>query len=327
MLDVRRLRVLHTVSAYGSVTAAAAALGYSAPAVSQQLAALEREVGMQLTERAGRGLELTPAAMILVGHTDALLARLDAAESDLAALRDQVAGRVALAAFPSAAASLVSAAWAALAGSAPQVQLDLTEMEPEESLPAVLRGHVDVAAAHEYDLLPRPLDPLFERRDLLADPVLLAVPADHPLASGGAPVPLSAAHPSAADHLLATAPLPLSALAGLPFLAPREATSCAEMIQRACARAGFVPRVAARATDFGVLLSLVAAGAGVTLVPALAARCLPPQVRLQVRLLRPAEPVTRQIFTVSRRGGDRKPAVRVVLDALAAEAARPPAAA
>jgi DNA-binding transcriptional LysR family regulator len=301
MIDMRRLRVLHAVSAYGSVTAAAAALGYSAPAVSQQLAALEREVGMRLTERAGRGLELTPAAMILVGHTDALLARLEAAESDLAALRDQVTGRVTLTAFPSAAASFVSAAWAALAGSAPQVRLDLTEMEPEESLPAVLRGEADVAVAHEYDLLPRPLDPLFERRELLGDPVMLAVPAAHPLAGGGGAVPLSA-------------------LAGLPFLAPRDTTSCAEMIQRACARAGFVPRVVARATDFGVLLSLVAAGAGVTLVPALAARLLPSQVRL----LWPAEPVTRQIFTVSRRGGDRKPAVRVVLDALAAEAARPP---
>lgn len=173
------------------------------------------------------------------------------------------------------------------------MQLDLTEMEPEESLPAVLRGATDVAVAHEYDLLPRPLDPLFERRELLRDPVWVAVPADHPLA--------------AAD------PVPLSSLAALPFLAPREGTSCAEMIQRACARAGFVPRVVARATDFQVLLSLVAAGAGVTLVPGLAARWLPPQVRL----VAPAEPVTRQVFTASRRGGDRKPAVRVVLDAVA----------
>ena len=297
MLDVRRLRVLHAVSAYGSVTAAAAALGYSAPAVSQQLAALEREVGMRLTERAGRGVELTPAAHILVGHTDALLARLDAAEADLAALRDQIAGRVALAAFPSAAASLVPAAWAALADSAPRVRLDLTEMEPEESLPAVLRGETDVAVAHEYDLLPRPLDPLFERRDLLDDPVVLAIPPDYP----------------------ADGPVPLATLAGQPFLAPRQGTSCAEMIQRACARAGFVPRVVARASDFQVLLSLVAAGAGVTLVPGLAARWLPPRVRL----VPPAEPVTRRVFTVSRRGGDRKPAVRVVLDALsdAAESA------
>jgi DNA-binding transcriptional LysR family regulator len=297
MLDVRRLRVLHAVSAYGSVTGAAAALGYSAPAVSQQLAALEREVGMRLTERAGRGIELTPAAAILVAHTDALLARLDAAESDLAALRDQVSGRVGLAAFSSAAATIVPGAWAALARSAPQVQIDLVEMEPDESLPAVLRGETDVAVAHEYDLLPRPLDPLFERRELAGDPVLVAVPADAPF----------------------DGPVPLSSLGGQPFLAPRGNTSCAEMIQRACARAGFVPRVVARATDFAVLLSLVAAGAGVTLVPELAARRLPGGVRL----LPPAEPVTRQIFTVSRRGGDRKPAVRVVLDALAAEAARP----
>jgi DNA-binding transcriptional LysR family regulator len=301
MLDVRRLRVLHAVSTYGSVTAAAAALGYSAPAISQQLAALERDVGMRLTERAGRGIELTPAAGILVAHTDALLAGLDAAESDLAALREQVSGRVGLAAFPSAAATFVPAAWAALARTAPHVQLDLTEMEPEESLPAVLRGETDIAVAHEYDLLPRPLDPLCERRELLRDPVLIALPAGHPQAVSAARVPLSA-------------------LAGLPFLAPRTSTSCAEMIQRACARAGFVPTIVARATDFAVLLSLVAAGAGVTLVPALAARWLPPQVRL----LSPAEPVTRQIFTVSRRGGDRKPAVRVVLDALAAEAAQLP---
>ncbi len=298
MLDVRRLRVLHAVAGYGSVTAAAAALGYSAPAVSQQLAALEREVGMTLTERAGRGVSLTPAALILVTHTDALLARLDAAEADLAALRDQIAGRVALAAFPSAAASLVPAAWTALADSAPQVRLDLTEMEPEESLPTVLRGETDVAVAHEYDLLPRPLDPLFERRELLDDPVVVAIPADSALSLAG------------------LGPVPLAALAGQPFLAPRHATSCAEMIQRACARAGFVPRVVARASDFGVLLSLVAAGAGVTLVPALAARQLPPRVRL----VPPAEPVTRRVFTVSRRGGDRKPAVRVVLDALSAAA-------
>jgi DNA-binding transcriptional LysR family regulator len=301
MLDVRRLRVLHAVSAYGSVTAAAGALGYSAPAVSQQLAALERETGMKLTERAGRRLELTPAAVVLVGHTDALLARLDAAEADLAALRDQVAGQVSLAAFPSAAAGFVPAAWAALAASAPQVRLELIEMEPEESLPAVLRGQADVAVAHEYDLLPRPLDPLFERRELRGDPVVLAVPADHPLAA-------------------ASRPVPLDDLSGLPFLAPRDTTSCAEMIQRACARAGFVPRVVARASDFAVLLSLVAVGAGVSLVPALAARVLPPGVVL----LSPADPVTRQVFAVSRRGGDRKPAVRVVLDALRDAAASVP---
>jgi DNA-binding transcriptional LysR family regulator len=300
MLDVRRLRVLHAVSEYGSVTAAAAALGYTAPAVSQQLAALERETGVRLTERAGRGIGLTPAADILVAHATALLARLDAAEADIAALRDQVAGRVTLAAFPSAAAALVPDTWRALSEHAPHVTLELEEMEPEESLPAVLRADIDIAIAHEYDLLPRPLDPLFERRDLLDDPVLVALPATDPAAG-------PAAGHDAVD---------LATLAGRPFLAPRRATSCAELIQRACARAGFVPAVTARATDFRVLLSLVGAGAGVALVPRLAAACLPAGVALR----QPAEPVTRKIFTVSRRGGDRGPAVRVVLDAIADQA-------
>jgi len=290
--------MLHAVSEHGSVTAAAAALGYTAPAVSQQLAALERETGVRLTERAGRGIGLTPAADVLVAHATALFARLDAAEADIAALRDQVAGRVTLAAFPSVAAALVPDTWRALSEHAPHVMLELEEMEPEESLPAVLRGDADIAIAHSYDLLPRPLDPLLERRDLLDDPVLVALPATDPATSHDA--------------------VDLASLAGRPFLAPRRATSCAELIQRACARAGFVPAVTARATDFQVLLSLVAAGAGVALVPRLAApaRCLPAGVVLR----KPAEPVTRKIFTVSRRGGDRRPAVRVVLDAIADQA-------
>jgi len=303
MLDMRRLRVLHAVSAHGSVTSAAAALGYSAPAISQQLAALEREVGMRLTERVGRGIGLTPAADILVAHTDALLTQLDAAEADLAALRDQVAGRVKVAAFPSAAAAIVATAWSALAVSAPRVQIDLVEMEPEEALPAVLHGETDVAIAHEYDVLPRPLDPLFERRELLSDPVLVAVHAGRLQSLLGTRRPAAPA-------------VALRALTGQPFLAPRSGTSCAEMMQRACARAGFVPRVVARASDFHVLLSLVAADAGIALVPRLAASHL----HRQVRLLQLDQPVTRKIFTVSRRGGDRKPSVRLVLDTLTAAA-------
>jgi DNA-binding transcriptional LysR family regulator len=290
MLDVRRLRVLHAVHAHGSVTAAAAALGYSAPAVSQQLASLEREVGMRLTERVGRGIALTAAADILVSHTDALLAQLAAAEADVAALRDQVTGRVRLAAFPSAGFTVVSTVWATLAQAAPHVELDFDELEPDESLGALNRGEIDVAVAHEYDVLPRPLDPQFERRELLSDPVFIAIAAD----SG---------HRAEVD---------LATLALEPFLAARTGTSCAEMTRRACAYAGFVPRIVARANEFPVQLSLVAAGAGIALIPQLAAPHLPDGVRL----VRPVRPITRQIFAVSRRGGDRKPAVRVVLDAL-----------
>jgi len=293
MLDVRRLRVLHAVSRHGSVSAAAAALGYSGPAVSQQLAALEREVGVPLTERSGRRIALTEAADILVSHTDVLFAQLAAAESDIAGLKGQITGVVKVAAFPSAAATFVPDAWAAVTASAPHVSIELEEMEPEESLPAVLRHGVDVALAHSYDVLPRPLDVQYETRSILEDPVLLAVAADR-----------DAALPETVE---------LAPLSERPFLIPRTGTSCAEMVQRACARAGFVPHVRARATDFDVLLRLVAAGVGVALVPRLAARHVP----ANVRLLRPETAITRNIFTVSMQGGYRKPAVRVVLDALA----------
>lgn len=303
MLDVRRLRVLHTVHGHGSITAAAAALGYTAPAISQQLASLEREVGMQLTERVGRGIVLTPAAEILVAHTDALLAQLDAAEADVAALRDQVAGSVRLAAFPSAGASFVPRAWSALAASAPHVELQLEELEPDESLAAITRGDLDIAVAHEYDVLPRPLGPEFERRELLADPVFIAVPAGSDWIGG--------------VDVAAAGGRDLATFARAPFLSSRNGTSCAEMTRRACAYAGFVPRVVARANEFPVLLGLVAAGAGVALIPELAAVHVPDSVRL----VRPARPIVRQIFAVSRRGGDRKPAVRVVLEALVAAAA------
>jgi DNA-binding transcriptional LysR family regulator len=309
MLDVRRLRVLHTVHGHGSITAAAAVLGYSAPAISQQLASLEREVGMRLTERVGRGIVLTPAAEILVAHTDAVLAQLDAAEADVAALRDHVAGSVRLAAFPSAGATLVPRAWAALAASAPHVELDLDELEPDESLAAITQGQLDIAVAHEYDVLPRPLGPEFERRELLADPLFIALPADWADRLG-------AGTSTDAAKVAAGGEVALAAFAREPFLAARNGTSCAEMTRRACAYAGFVPRVVARANEFPVQLGLVAAGAGVALIPELAAVGVPESVRL----VRPARPIVRQIFAVSRRGGDRKPAVRVVLEALTAAA-------
>jgi DNA-binding transcriptional LysR family regulator len=287
------------VARYGSVAAAARALSFSGPAVSQQLAALERETGVRLLERAGRGVRLTAAARILVDHTDALLSQLEAAEADLAALRETVSGRVRVAAFPSAAATLLPRAWSRLRDSAPHVELDLVEMEPDESVPLVLRGELDVAVAHEYDVLPRVLDPLFERRDLLADPVLVALPERHDLAG--------------ADGI------DLRALAASDFVTPRPPGPCAEMAQRVCGAAGFVPRVVARANDFQVLLNLVAAGVGVALVPRLAAGRVPEGARL----VPPRQVVTRSVFALSRRGGHRMPAVRLLLDELSQVAAGP----
>jgi DNA-binding transcriptional LysR family regulator len=224
-----------------------------------------------------------------------LFAQLDAAESDIARFKGQAGGLVKVAAFPSAAAAFLPHAWSSVAAASTQVQVEFEEMEPEESLAALLNHEIDIAIAHAYDLLPRPLGVAFDVRTLLDEPVLLAVSTlDQPL----------------------TGSIDLSSVAQQPFIVPRDGTSCAEMVQRACARAGFVPQVAARATDFAVQLELVAAGLGVALVPNLATRRVPHGVRL----LRPLEPITRNIFTVSVRGGYGKPAVRVVVDALEAAA-------
>jgi DNA-binding transcriptional LysR family regulator len=299
MLELRRLRVLHAVAAHGTMAAAARALSFTGPAISQQLAALEREVGLPLLERHGRGVRLTAAGQRLVAHTELLLAQLAAAEADLAGQREALSGTVRLAAFPTAAATLVARAWPRLAAAAPSVNLELTELEPNDSLPALRRDQLDIAVAHEYDLLPRPLDPFYERHELLADPVLAALPAGHP-----------AAEAERVD---------LADLAGEPWILPRHETSCHELVQRACAAAGFVPRAVAWCTDFRVALELAAAGAGAALVPRLA--IAHPPAAAALRPLR--TPVTRTIFAVSRRGGDRHPTVRVVLDELAAAAAEP----
>ena len=199
--------------------------------------------------------------------------------------------------IPSAGAALVPAAWQALRAEAPQVRMKLVEMEAEESIPALHRRVVDIAVVHAYAIEPKPLDPAFATQPLLVDPVWVAVPADHPVA--GADV------------------VDLAAVRDAPFVSARTGTRCAEMTQRACALAGFVPDVVARATDFAVQLELVAAGVGIALVPELTIRRVPPGVRL----VAPAEPITRSVQAVSRRGGDRHPAVRLVLDRLGAAAA------
>lgn len=294
MLDVRRLLILHAVSIHGSVTAAAKALSFTPPAVSQNLSALERDLGISLTERSGRGIVLTPAADMLVAHTEALLAQLDLAEADLADFRDEISGRVALAAFPSASATIVPTAWSTLARTAPHIELHLLTLEPEESLALVLRDEVDVAVIHHYNNVPRPLDPSFDVRLLLEDPVQIAVPRDHAAQDGVA----------------------LSELARESFVAPDPHIGCGEMTRRACAEAGFAPRIVARSSDCQVLLNLVGSSVGVSLIPRLAAIHVPESVRL----IQPAQALTRSIHAISRRSGHRSPAVRLVLEALATAA-------
>src|SRR5687767_10905683 len=175
MLDLRRLRLLRELNERGTIAAVADALAYTPSAVSQQLAQLEREAGVPLLERVGRGVRLTDAAVGLVEHTDAVLARLEQAEAELAAAEDEVHGVVRVAAFQTAARSLVAPVLRPLADAHPRLRCELIELEGEESLPQLRAGDIDVVVAEEYREAPRPHDPALERFDLARDRILLAL--------------------------------------------------------------------------------------------------------------------------------------------------------
>src|ERR1700742_738843 len=167
MLDARRLLVLREVAAHGSVSGAADARGSTPSAVSQQLAALERETGSALIERSGRGIRLTEQARLLLPHAHDVLAALERAGAALA--RTALVGTVRLASFPTATRALLPAPLAALRARHPNLRVDLTELEPHESLPALALGRIDVAVAHEYDLTARDAARDLRRADLLRE--------------------------------------------------------------------------------------------------------------------------------------------------------------
>ncbi|HEU5026308.1 MAG TPA: LysR family transcriptional regulator [Spirillospora sp.] len=298
MLDVRRLRILQHLAAYGTVAATAEALHLTPPAVSQHLAALQKEAGTPVVEKAGRTLRLTAAGELLVAHAEIILAELAAAESGLAALQTGRQGIVRIAAFPSAARALVAPLWRRLvdADAAQAPSLRLSVVEPDEALDQLRKRSTDLALVHSYTVLPRDFPAACEQAVLLEEPVLLAL---HPDQAG-------------ALHLTTGQPADLSRLADVPWLAPGPETSCHEMIQRACGTAGFVPDIRACGSDFSVLTALVAAGAGAALVPRMAL----PETTGAVSLHPLAQPVSRTIYTVSRAGTGKRPDLRRVLELL-----------
>jgi DNA-binding transcriptional LysR family regulator len=301
MLDVRRLRLLRELHARGTVTAVAEALAYTPSAVSQQLATLERETGVRLVERHGRRLRLTDAGRGLVEHADAVIARLELAEAELAAATgDEVTGRVRIAAFQTAASGLVLPVLGVLPAQYPRLRLELAEMEAEEALELLPRGEVDIVVAEEYDYAPRPRDPSLSFRDVCRDPLVLVLPADHPLC--------------AADP----ATVPLAALRDEPWAAPRSGTAFDDSLVRACrALGGFEPDRRHRSNDLVVLEQLVAAGEAVALLPSLGRPGRIPGVAVR----RPAEaPLDRSIFLAARRGSTGRPALKAVSRALREQA-------
>lgn len=291
-LDVRRLRVLRELAARGTIAATADALGYTAPAVSQQLAALEREAGVQLLERNGRTRRLTPAGAELAERTESILRELEAAEAALEATTTQVAGVLRCAAFASAHRVLLPRAIAALAREHPDLRVTTHDMEPEESLPALKLGELDLALAQEYAFAPNPADAAIERTDLLEDPLRVALPEAHPLAE--------------ADSV------DMRDLQDEPWIAGREGSFCNLVVVHSTRAAGYEPRLAHITNDFDVSYALVQAGAGVGLVPELAG---PPPPGVVVRPVTGAPP-SRRIYAAVRAGSSSRPAIKAMLDAL-----------
>jgi DNA-binding transcriptional LysR family regulator len=299
MLDVRRLRLLRELAARRTVTAVAEALSYTPSAVSQQLAALERDAGVRLLERVGRGVQLTEAGRRLVVHADAVIAQLEAAEADLARTSGRVAGRVRLASFQTAAHALVIPALEPLERRHPDLRCDLIQAEAEDALPGLRLGDVDMVLAEEYDHAPRPLDPALEHIELCRDALLFAVPEGHPAAEKEA--------------------ISFADLGGEQWAGGELGTAWNDMIWRACRSiGGYEPHIRHHVDDVRLILRLVASRGAVGLVPALGSH----EEIKGVILRPPAErPLWRQIFTAVRRGTGDRPALRAVREALADQAA------
>jgi DNA-binding transcriptional LysR family regulator len=243
MLDLTRLRVLAAVARHGSVTAAARALRYAQPSVSHHLARLEAETGSQLVQRVGRGIRLTDAGRMLAERADEILGRLDAAEAELAAHTGLRAGRVRLAAFPSALGTFVPKAAAAFTADHPGVELRFTEAEPPDAARLLRTGEVDVALLFAYPETSAAEDDGLRRTALLTEPIYLVTPSDLP----GDRLP---------DH------------AARRWIAGCE--RCRTHLVRSCTAAGFSPDIAYTTDDYLAAQALVAAGLGVTTLPGLA---------------------------------------------------------
>ena len=291
MLELRRLRLLYELHRRGTIAAAADALGYTPSAVSQQIAMLEREAGVTLTERAGRGVRLTDAGLVLAAHAAALLDRAERAEADLAAASGTVAGKRRIAGFRSVLEHIALPALTELGRAAPQLRCEVVEAEPEQALPALASGDVDMVLGDEWRHQPLLMPPGVMRADLLRDPVRVVLPVRHPVARR---------HRDA---------VPLAELASAHWVAGHARMGWEEMTQRTCRGAGFDPDIRHRANDASVALALVAQGLAVALLPDLALRDR--RRGLAVRALAGVE-LHRRIFVATRGSDAARPSARAL---------------
>ncbi len=301
MLDVRKMALLRELSRLGTIDAVARAQFCSASAVSQQLAALERESGVQLLRRSGRGVALTSAGSDLAERTGPVLALLEEASAALAASQSELAGELRIGAFPTAVRTLLLGALVTLGAQHPRLELHVTELDPAQAPDALATRLLDVALVHEYDYVPAEPDRALVTQPLLTETVFLASAAGAGAADAGA------ADAGAAD--------PVAASRELPWIAGSPGTLCHLMAVRLCQAAGFTPRIRHYADDFAAVLTLVAAGQGVAVVPELALADCPDGVALAALAAR------RRTLIACRSGGDAHPAVVAFTAAIRAAAA------
>src|SRR5689334_1466520 len=294
MLDVRRMRVLREVARRGSFSAAAESLAYTQSAVSQQIAALEREAGTRLVDRSARGVRLTDAGRALVEHADVILARLADAEAELEAIAGLRGGRLRLAAFPSAGATMMPEAIARFRARHPAVELTLEPADPEPALVKLRSGDADLVLDITGSFRP-PREDGIEREHLLDDTMYVALPKGHPLAH--------------------KRNLKLEELAEESWILGTTG-SCpdASIFLHSCQVAGFEPHVAFNSDDYFAIQGFVAAGVGASFIPDLA--LITVRDDIVVRSLGPRPPV-RIIWAATLKDSYASPARQAMVQILA----------
>jgi DNA-binding transcriptional LysR family regulator len=285
VIDPRRLRVLRALADHGTVTAAGEALHLTPSAVSQQLAALESETGQPLLRRHGRRVSLTAAGELLVEHANAIAAELERAQATLASFTSGSTGRVSLASFASAITQVVAPAIKDLRLHAPGIAVQVRDAEGHASIPLLLDSEIDIAITEEHRQAPRTDDQRLTRYPLYTEPFDVVLPEDHHLAEQDA--------------------INLRALADEDWIAPLPGNPCRDVIEG-------TPRITHTSDDFRAIIALVAAGAGVALVPRNALIHVPGAITVPVR----GVPPQRKVFAALRRGTEDHPLLKKVLEAL-----------
>ncbi len=288
MLNLWRLQLLKELAVLGTMSAVAEALNLTRPAVSQQLAQLEREVGVVLLERSGRSVRLTATAKRLVTRSNDLFALVESIEADLAAAKHSVSGEVRISAFSSFLATVLPTAVGALHEQYPTLQLLLNELEPAEALRAVAAKQTDLAVLDDLERT-GPVAESVEFHPLMTDHFYAVLPPQH--------------------RLTGHAAIQLADLARDRWAVNTSAHTYHSFIVNACLASGFRPTVACDSRNTSATLELVRTGWAISLLPGLALHHAPGDVH--IRPLR--QPLSRQIFAAHSRGSARRPAVAATL--------------